>query len=544
MKRRTSFHLTTWVRFVALSLLLGFGLLTGAALASGKAEAATTLTVSDCNDDSQLQTDINQANSDNDGDAITFSCSGDIKLSHTLAITGSMTIDGRGQSITLDGQNQTQVISTSSSNLTFNTLTIANGSTSNGFGGGIYNTGTVSIYNSTLSGNSTSGGLGGGIFNTGTVYINNSTLSNNSASGNLGEGGGIANYEGYVGIENSTIANNSATRGGGIYNQAGVTGIGNSTIADNSATLGGGIYIGSDLVKSFSSIVAENTGGDCENFGSIEDNGYSLDSDGSCGFTGTGSLQNANPQLSPLASNGGPTQTMALQPGSPAIDVIPTSTGLCQETDQRGDTRPDNGESACDMGAYESNELNLNGTTVNATEGAAFSGEVASGTYSGSGTLSATIQWGDGSHSRGTINGSSPFTVTGKHAYAEEGRYTISITVSSSTGDSLNVTSAATVSDAPLMLTSVHIKASKSLLAVLKASFTDADRHGQASDYTATINWGDGNTSNVTVTKNPFGKGFVLTGQHQYASKGTYSVILTVTDSGGSQATVTWSITI
>jgi len=76
----------------------------------------------------------------------------------------------------------------------------------------------------------------------------------------------------------------------------------------------------------------------------------------------------------------------------------------------------------------------------------------------------------------------------------------------------------------------------------LPATFSDADPNGQVSDYTASINWGDGHTSTVKVYKNPFGKGFVLAGLHQYASKGTYSVTLTVSDTGGSQVSKTVSI--
>jgi hypothetical protein len=63
----------------------------------------------------------------------------------------------------------------------------------------------------------------------------------------------------------------------------------------------------------------------------------------------------ANPQLGSLANNGGPTQTLALLKGSPAIDDIPLASALCPATDQRGHKRPDNPhESACDIGAFES----------------------------------------------------------------------------------------------------------------------------------------------------------------------------------------------
>jgi hypothetical protein len=58
--------------------------------------------------------------------------------------------------------------------------------------------------------------------------------------------------------------------------------------------------------------------------------------------------------LRPPADNGGPTDTIALLPGSLAIDVVPAA--VCPATDQRGFTRPDFGEAFCDVGAYESQE--------------------------------------------------------------------------------------------------------------------------------------------------------------------------------------------
>jgi len=74
----------------------------------------------------------------------------------------------------------------------------------------------------------------------------------------------------------------------------------------------------------------------------------------SCFFSNTGSANKLDPQLSlaGLADNGGPTKTIALIPGSPAIDAIPLAD--CPTADQRGFPRPDVGEVACDIGAYES----------------------------------------------------------------------------------------------------------------------------------------------------------------------------------------------
>ena len=78
--------------------------------------------------------------------------------------------------------------------------------------------------------------------------------------------------------------------------------------------------------------------------------------------TGTGGIN-----LNSLADNGGPTQTMALGSDSAAIDYVPISAGLCPATDQRGFPRPDDGESACDVGAYESgSSLSVTLTVVTA----------------------------------------------------------------------------------------------------------------------------------------------------------------------------------
>ena len=71
---------------------------------------------------------------------------------------------------------------------------------------------------------------------------------------------------------------------------------------------------------------ANNSGGNCfEPGGSFSDQGYNLESGTDCGFRGMGDLQNTDPKLDPngLQNNGGPTQTLALEPDSAAVDQIP-----------------------------------------------------------------------------------------------------------------------------------------------------------------------------------------------------------------------------
>jgi hypothetical protein len=117
------------------------------------------------------------------------------------------------------------------------------------------------------------------------------------------------------------------------------------------------------------SILANSTsGGNCTGGGyatpPVTDGGYNISDDHSCGFTGTGLNgdpigDGVNPLLGGLANNGGPTETIVLESGSPAIDAIPIA--LCPATDQRGAPRPDPGDSilfpACDIGAFESGNL-------------------------------------------------------------------------------------------------------------------------------------------------------------------------------------------
>ncbi len=88
-------------------------------------------------------------------------------------------------------------------------------------------------------------------------------------------------------------------------------------------------------------------GGNCS--GTITDLGHNLSSDSTCAFTNVGSMNNTPSLLGPLTNNGGPTVTMALLPGSPAIDA--GDSAAAPLTDQRGFPRP--AGLAADIGAFE-----------------------------------------------------------------------------------------------------------------------------------------------------------------------------------------------
>jgi uncharacterized repeat protein (TIGR01451 family) len=227
----------------------------------------------------------------------------------------------------------------------------------------------------------------------GAIYWNEGTLQSNGSSfiGNNGgyDGGALYADAGYsLTLINATMSRNHAEYGGGIY--FGTTtpaAINNNTIAYNSAAGsgdGGGVYEPADVTRSGyagpgtagvqNTIVAENVGSDCnQQFSSTGDNGYNLDSDGTCFNDNVANNKiNTNPLLGQPADNGGPVLTDAELAGSPAIDAG-TNTG-CPATDARGVTRPQG--ASCDMGAFEAAAANLSLTKTqsgSATAGSAFS---------------------------------------------------------------------------------------------------------------------------------------------------------------------------
>ncbi|MET8894036.1 CSLREA domain-containing protein [Streptomyces albogriseolus] len=245
-------------------------------------------------------------------------------------------------------------------------------------GGGIANAGHLTLRRVAVTGNSA--GYGGGVFNVPDSHLDlvDSTISRNTA----GEAGGIR-FDDSGTVTNSTIADNRVTNpgdrpgslggyGGGIdIRGLGAVEILNSTITRNSSSDGGGgINIAPAYLDSLpaplpdivdlplgrmtlrNSVVAGNTvdgaAADCEKaFATISSQGHNIDGDGTCRLSAAGDLPSRDPLVGPLANHGGPTDTVALLPGSPALDAAEG----CPATDQRGVTRPQG--ATCDIGAYE-----------------------------------------------------------------------------------------------------------------------------------------------------------------------------------------------
>jgi hypothetical protein len=241
--------------------------------------------------------------------------------------------------------------------------------------------GDITITDATVSGGNQAGGLGGGVeADTDDVTLVRSTVTDNQAS----TGGGVGAIRATL-VESTVSGNTASSSGGGVWADQTVDAT-NSTIIDNTAgTSGGGLVVvntsitllyvtlvgntapaganlqvqpGGDALVSFGSVVgnAQGGGSDCDIApGAVTTSqGYNFSSDASCGFGGgPGDVVAAgDPLVGPLGNNGGPTQTMLPQPGSPLIDKVDCAAAPeVVPTDQRGVPRPQGG--SCEIGAVE-----------------------------------------------------------------------------------------------------------------------------------------------------------------------------------------------
>ncbi len=251
---------------------------------------------------------------------------------------GLETITGSAAGLTIDAGGKSRVFVVDSGvTAALSGLSITGGSAT--AGGGLANHGTVTLADCTVSGNSASS-FGGGVYNYGTATITDSTISGNSAT----LGGGVS-ADGPLTLTACTVSGNSAGIGGGVFLLRGPdsrTTIGDTIAAGNAATFG----------PDFVGMVDQ-------------DQGFNLigDGDNASGFTAASdqvgtAASPIDPLLAPLGDYGGPTQTMALLPGSPAIGKGVAIAGIT--TDQRGfaldSPQPD-------IGAFQSNPLVVNTTS-------------------------------------------------------------------------------------------------------------------------------------------------------------------------------------
>ena len=310
-----------------------------------------------------------------DGGFVTFDCGPapvTITLTREMTIWSDTTVDGGGL-ITLDGNHAVRVFTVTQGVA----LSIENLAIVNALGGAILNNSALRVTNSTFAGNTATAllaGSFGAIENVGpggTLAVMDSTFTGNA-------GGAIANG-GSLTVTNSTFTGNtnyvvcgfrgcSGRPGSAIYSGSGTLTVINSTFTGNHPPVGiGGATIANSVdsrMTIINTIVANDPSGDvaCSGVGSIAYGRNNLIGDGgaSCGFAdGVNGNIVGDPMLDAagLKDNGGPTETVALQAGSPAIDAGDETTcsgPLVNNLDQRGYGRPATG---CSIGAYEYNSV-------------------------------------------------------------------------------------------------------------------------------------------------------------------------------------------
>jgi len=313
------------------------------------------------------------------GDTITFHSDlsgGMITVGSTLEISKDLNLDGTSldSNIILSGDGSVQIMAIDESTVNINHINFQDGYHQTG--GAIINSGMLVVDYSDFLWNSALW-YGGAIYNTGDISINNSNFESNIAeidggaiyedssdlssvysttfsnNGATHAGGAIYNNSGsQLKVVVSTFySNGAALDGGGIFNDGSLL-LQNSTFSGNSvgSGTGGGIHNHTSGFMMFSNTIIANstTGGDCVNSGLISSNINNLIEDNSCSPDLSG-----DPNLGSLEYNGGYTKTMALLPGSSAIDS--GDDAECNSRDQRDVYVPQGAH--CDIGAYEAASL-------------------------------------------------------------------------------------------------------------------------------------------------------------------------------------------
>jgi len=203
------------------------------------------------------------------------------------------------------------------------------------------------------------------------------------------------------------------------------------------------------------------------------------------------------------------------------------------------------------------------GTPVSGQEGQTLTtvtGRFRAGACTTPGSFSASIDWGDGFTTVGTIvnfvNGT--FDVRGSHAYREEGTYHIVTTVKLGATETATAVDTATITDAPIHATGSsagvnngrepgHFTGTPGTPSTGGlATFTDENPFGMLNDFTATVDWGDGFTTSGLVTgpAGPSSGPWQVTGSHQYDCAGIYNIRIIVTDDGGSSSVAMTTATV
>jgi hypothetical protein len=223
--------------------------------------------------------------------------------------------------------------------------------------------------------------------------------------------------------------------------------------------------------------------------------------------------------------------------GSPTISVSIKETGDDHDT----------ASNTAVASVAEADSLTASSLTFNATEGQSFTGTLATFTdaYSvnAAADFAATISWGDGSNSTGTVSdGNGVLSVTGTHTYTDEASFTVTVTLTDKnpgTATASALSTAAVAEGDNLTGSSLTISAAEATqFHSTVATFTDTNSTAASSDFTALINWGDGSTTTGSVVGH--NGTFDVVGAHVWTDEGNYTITVTLTD--GTPTTATASI--
>jgi hypothetical protein len=344
------------------------------ALAATLEVTLLTDTGGDAGTPGDLRWAFNQVNAGGGGDTITITATGTLALTRALpSLVKSASIVGSGADrLTLSGESLVRILRVAGPAVTIEGVRFANGSAD--FGGAIHvDAGaSLTVSNSVFTGNAATQG-GGAIVNYGALTVRSSEFTENQSDGNTTQGGGGAILaRGLWRVENSTFTGNrgigGGTSGGAITSCAGgVSELVNSTVIYNSAVSGGGVYSACSataIVHLQNSIVAGNTQSvpsplySPDIAGDVTADNSLIGAASSRGVPeGSGNIIGAPSLLGPLGRYGGPTQTVPLLPGSPAIGSGAAAPGV-PSVDQRGIAR----SGRIDIGAFQTQGFTLTKT--------------------------------------------------------------------------------------------------------------------------------------------------------------------------------------
>jgi hypothetical protein len=245
-------------------------------------------------------------------------------------------------------------------------------------------------------------------------------------------------------------------------------------------------------------------------------------------------------------SDGTPVDHVIVEGSNPFKLRFADSGGFCEHT-----TTPLTNFGGCNFCvdlAISQAPITASGANFSAIEGKLFDATVSTFTagdpLATPADFSASISWGDGGNSTGTVSASGlGFAVSGGHTYGEEGSYQVNVSIAeiADVSNSAVAQSAASVSDAAISASPACEATSLRSYNGRTATFSDAaGTYGTAADFSATINWGDGTSTAGTISTLGGGT-YAAGGVHGYATVGRFTIATTIKDVGGSQASTSCS---